>query len=279
MNFIELMPIEAYSMPSSTFVPNDSHVMVINTARDTEWDNFGGGWSDGRTKTLQARSNAYKQWLLNFCPSTQSPTETGITFFRNGVCHHTANRILTVTDGKTNIRTAPGNEYSIFFFGKYGLGLADFKERLAVSFHKTAQEYFLSEEILDDVLKRIDDSWIEELQSWRIIAEKEGGLDVKGILEKDVYGGMSTAKQRLKSLITERETLYNNFSGNISELHKQLGALIYKHAESYLDILTPYYIDKDTKDKTLEKLQAFLNKHVKSLQQAALLWENGQLTL
>lgn len=90
---------------------------------------------------------------------------------------------------------------------------------------------------------------------------------------------MSTAKQRLKSLITERETLYNNFSGNLSELHKQLGALIYKHAESYLDLLTPYYIDKDTKDKTLEKLQAFLNKHVKSLQQAALLWENGQLTL
>lgn len=38
MNFIKRMPIEAYSMLSSTFVPNDSHVVVINTARDTEGD-------------------------------------------------------------------------------------------------------------------------------------------------------------------------------------------------------------------------------------------------
>ncbi|MCD8137645.1 MAG: hypothetical protein LUH01_17515 [Parabacteroides gordonii] len=279
MNFIELMPIEAYSMPSSTFVPNDSHVMVINTARDTEWDDFDGGWGDSRTKTLQTRSNAYKQWLLNFCPPATQPTDTGITFLLNGVCHHAANRLLAVTDGKTNVRIAPGNEYSIFFFGKYGLGLADFKNRLKVSFQKTAQEYFLPNDLLDDALKRIDDSWMEELQSWRIIAEKEGGLDVKSILEKNVSGGFNVATQRLKNFIAEREILYDNFRGNKDELHKQLGALIYKHAESYLDYLTPGYIDANTRDMTLKRLQDFLNKHVKSLQQAALLWENGQLSL
>lgn len=279
MNFIELMPIEAYSMPSSTFVKNDSHVMVINTTRDTEWDDFGGGWSDGRTKTLQARSNAYKQWLLNFCPPAAHPTDTGITFLLNGVCHHAANRLLAVTDGKTNIRIAPGNEYSIFFFGKYGLGLADFKNRLKVSFQKTVQEYFLPHEILDDVLKRIDDSWMEELQSWRIIAEREGGLNVKSILEKSVSGGLSVATQRLKTFIAEREILYDNYKGNKGELHRQLGTLIYKHAESYLNFLTPGYIDADTRDTTLQRLRYFLNEHVNSLQRAALLWENGQLSL
>ena len=178
MDFITLMPIEAYSMPSSTFVPDDSHVMVINIARDMEWDDFGGGWSDRRTKTLQARTNAYKQWLINFCKPTATPTETGITFMENGVCHTAANRILIVSDGDTNVRLAPGDEYAILFFGKYGLGISDFKKKLKDSFNKTAKSYFMPNCILDDVLKRIDNSWEEEWSAWRLVAEKECNLDV-----------------------------------------------------------------------------------------------------
>lgn len=279
MNFIELMPIEAYSMPSSSFVKNDSHVFIINTERDIEWDDFGGGWSDSRSKTLQAKTNAYKQWILNFCAPTYAPVDTGITFLLNGVCHHAANRLLIVSDGKTNVRMAPGNEYSTLFFGKYGLGLGDFKNRLRTSFIETAKNYFLPDFILDDVLKRIDDSWMEELQAWYIVAKRETGLDVRSILEKNVYGGFSVAIQRMQAFITEREKLYENFHGVKKDLHRQLGALIYEHSESYLKFLTPGYIDEKTRDVTLQKLKDFLNKHVKSLNNAVLLWEKGQLPL
>jgi hypothetical protein len=210
MDFITLMPIEAYSMPSSTFVPDDSHVMVINTARDMEWDDFGGGWSDRRTKTLQARTNAYKQWLLNFCKPTASPTDTGITFMENGVCHTAANRILIVSDGDTNVRLAPGDEYAILFFGKYGLGISDFKKKLKDSFNKTAKSYFMPNCILDDVLKRIDNSWEEEWSAWRLVAEKECNLDVRRILNKNVSGGFSNAERHMKDFIAKQHPDYES---------------------------------------------------------------------
>ena len=171
MDFITLMPIEAYSMPSSTFVPDDSHVMVINTARDMEWDDFGGGWSDQRTKTLQARTNAYKQWLLNYCKPAASPTDTGITFMENGVCHTAANRILIVSDGDTNVRLAPGDEYAILFFGKYGLGISDFKKKLKDSFNYSENIKYIRIKIGDygyndkDTLYLYTDSTFKTIQS------------------------------------------------------------------------------------------------------------------
>ena len=279
MDFITLMPIEAYSMPSSTFVPDDSHVMVINTARDMEWDDFGGGWSDRRTKTLQARTNAYKQWLLNFCKPTVSPTDTGITFMENGVCHTAANRILIVSDGDTNVRLAPGDEYAILFFGKYGLGISDFKKKLKDSFNKTAKSYFMPKCILDDVLKRIDNSWEEEWSAWRLVAEKECNLDVRRILNKNVSGGFSNAERHMKDFIAKRENVYAQYKGNPSMVQKKIGELIYSSSEAYLNQLTPGFITEAEKRYALKKIKEFLNGHIKSMRRAMTLWRRNRLAL
>lgn len=273
------MPIEAYSMPSSTFVPDDSHVMVINIARDMEWDDFGGGWSDRRTKTLQASTNAYKQWLLNFCKPTATPTETGITFMENGVCHTAANRILIVSDGDTNVRLAPGDEYAILFFGKYGLGISDFKKKLKDSFNKTAKSYFMPNCILDDVLKRIDNSWEEEWSAWRLVAEKECDLDVRRILNKNVSGGFSNAERHMKDFIAKRENVYAQYKGNPSMVQKKIGELIYSSSEAYLNQLTPGFITEAEKRYALKKIKEFLNGHIKSMRRAMTLWRRNRLAL
>lgn len=53
---MSLINAEAYSMPSSTFVPNDSHCLVVTEDKQTCWANNGGGWFGSCPKTLVAYS-------------------------------------------------------------------------------------------------------------------------------------------------------------------------------------------------------------------------------
>lgn len=261
---MNLLDVEAYSLPSSSFVKNDSHVFVVTLDRHTEWRNKGGGWGDSRPHTLQAKVKVYKEWIMDFVPPNDID-KCGIAFFVNGICQTYANRELLLAEHSTDIRTAPKNEVATFIFGKYGLGLDKLKDLLTKSFNKVSS----SSSVLVEVLSRVDNYVDDELLAWRLVAISYTTIPVDALIAKSPQAGINIARQKLSKLVHEREVVYDKYlDGQINSdtLHKNIIGLILSHSKDYLTFLANIgYITERDKDKYVREIEEFSHLFVRNL--------------
>ena len=162
---LEFKIVEAYAMPSSTYVPNDSHCFVVSIDRKDCWRNYGRCWDDKGEKIKVAENNSYWQWLIDFCPSLNYQ-KCGINFGINGVCHTFANRELLIGENSSDVKEAMKNHVCVSIFGKYGFGLAQLKQLLTDSFNRTIKLVEMDESLLPKVLNRVDDFLDDEVEAW-----------------------------------------------------------------------------------------------------------------
>lgn len=162
---LELRIVEAYAMPSSTYVPNDSHCFVVSLDRKDCWRNYGRCWDDKGEKMKVAENNSYWQWLMDFCPPLNYQ-KCGINFGINGVCHTFANRELLIGENSVDVKKAMKNHVCVSIFGKYGFGLAQLKQLLKESFDRTVKLVEMDETLLPKVLNRVDDFLDDEVEAW-----------------------------------------------------------------------------------------------------------------
>lgn len=278
---LSLVNIEAYSMPSSTYVPDDSHCFVITKDRKEEWRNRGGGWTDKRPKTLVAENQAYTEWLREFVPSTNID-KCGIKFGLNGVCHTYANRELLIGQRDVTVWDAPKDYVCMVFFGKYGIGISELKQLLTVSYNNVTNLYIDPYDALNKVLKRVDNYIDDELKAWRLLS-MDLGIPVDRILAKNRSAGIATAKIRLQKLIDARETLYQQHTNrdDVYGFRSELKALIQNHATDYLNYLHNInYITISEKNLYINSMNKFFNDFVNIIEaQENAIQTNGELNL
>jgi len=152
---ISMIEIEAYSLPSSSFVPDDAHVFVIDVSRSIEWRNKGGGWTDSRPRTKVASTRAYKEWVLDFIPPNNLE-KSGIIFGLNGVCQTYANLELLIAENEASVKSAAKNYVCVWCFGKYGLGLENLKNLLKKSYNEVIKTHTDPYNALPKILSRVD---------------------------------------------------------------------------------------------------------------------------
>lgn len=260
------MAVEAYSMPSSSYLPQDSHTFVSCVEdRSTEWKNHGGGWSDSRPKTREAATMAYREWLMAFVPPGPSCNECGIAFGVNGICHTYANRELLVGAEPADVRSAPKDEYAVLLFGKYGYGIRQLRERLIATHNQTAGGG--APEILTAVLSRVDNRIDDELRAWYKVATQEG-IDVDAILEKNRGGGIATARRRLEALNEEREEIYQHYlQYPATDIRKEIKGVINSHCKDYLNMLHSInYITAAEKERYYNIVDRVLDTMIKTIE-------------
>lgn len=264
---MHLLTIEAYAMPSSSFVKNDSHCFVCTQDKQTSWKNGGRGWNDSGERIKVAENQAYKEWLMEFCPPNNL-NKCGIKFLKNGVCHTYANRELLIGEQNVSAREAAKDYVCIFLFGKYGLGLNQLKQLLRDSYNKVMQSYKDPYNALDKVLARVDDYLQEELVAWYMVGMEYMKIPIDRILEKSPTAGKAEATRRLQNFINERENLYQTYQkGEISDLKEALKNLIKQHCKDYLDMLRSIgYITSDENKIYYENMDNFISKLGRAVQ-------------
>ncbi len=267
---MSLITVEAYAMPSSTYVENDSHCFVITEDKKTCWRNKGGGWEDSRPKTKVAVNSAYKEWMWEFVPPTDID-RCGINFGENGVCHTFANRELLIGESAADASNAAKDYVCVFFFGKYGMGIKKLKQLLTDSYNRTVSSYHDPYNALNKVLARVDNTVDDELQAWRLVGIEYANIPIDEILAKDPYGGLITARSRLESLIEKREKIYQDFvdsgrAGGTEKLYRNVRDLIEGDADDYLDMLASiHYITQSDRQIYAENISKFLNSMMRCL--------------
>ncbi len=267
---MSLISVEAYAMPSSTYVENDSHCFVITEDKKTCWRNKGGGWEDGRQKTKVAVNSAYKEWIWEFVPPTDID-RCGINFGENGVCHTFANRELLIGEYAADARKAAKDYVCVFFFGKYGMGIKKLKQLLKDSYNRTVSSYHDPYNALNKVLARVDNTVDDELQAWRLVGIEYANIPIDEIMAKDPRGGLSVARSRLTRLIEKREKIYQDFvdsgrAGGTGKLYRNVRDLIESDADDYLDMLASiHYITQSERHIYAENINKFLNSMIRNL--------------
>ena len=264
---LTLLPVEGYSlMPGGIWGHEGSHCFVISIDRSIVWANWGGGWSDTRTRTKLCETRMYKEWALNCAPAGSS-IKVGVRFGVNGVCHTAANRELLISIESACVKKALSNDLVTFFFGKYGMGLNELKTLLRESYNQTMQNYTDSYDALTKVLKKVDDYIDDEIEVWKSVGKKMG-MDVDDIMKKPL-GGIVYAKNRLQKYINDREDLFQKCLDkkvNENELKKQLKPLIIKHMTDCLDYLVDVnYITALQKATYKTNLNSFLSKFIATI--------------
>lgn len=277
---ITMLPVEAYSLPSSYGIKDSSHTFIVaKNDRTIQWTNGGGGWGDSRPKTLVSSTTLYYEWANTFIPRPTGYSHGGIRFGVNGVCHTIANRVLAVANSGADVKKAEKDEYSVVFYGKYGLGLKEFKEKLTESFHETRQAYDLPDSALTGVLSRVDDFLTDELMAWKSIAESVGGIDVDDIVRRS--GGVDIAKRRLSSYIDSREALFDQYLRHqVTEngLRQGMKRSIQQHAGNYLDFLHNLNLISQAQCALFHaRLDAFLNRFIQGTEAQIAALQNGCL--
>lgn len=258
---MSLVTLEAYAMPSSSYVANDSHCFVITEDKATCWYNRGGGWSDGRSKTKVAQTRAYREWLWDFVPPTKVDN-CGISFGVNGVCHTYANRELLVGENNVDVSQAPKDYVCVFFFGKYGLGLKQLKQLLTDSYSRVAGSYSDPYGALDKVLARVDNTIDDELRAWRQTGIEYAQIPIDQILAKNPEGGLGVARSRMRSFISKREELYQEYlKGGVGDLRGSVKSLIQTESDDYLNMLANiHYITEEERRTYSDNIRKFLAK-------------------
>ncbi len=267
---MRLISVEAYAMPSSTYVKDDSHCFVSTEDKRTCWYNHGGGWSDSREKTRVAVNRAYKEWMWEFVPPTDID-RCGIKFGENGVCHTFANRELLIGEYAADARKAAKDYVCVFFFGKYGMGIKKLKQLLTDSYNRTVRSYQDPYNALNKVLARVDNTLDDELQAWRLVGIEYAHIPIDEIMAKDPRGGLSVARSRLASLMEKREKIYQDFldsgkAGGTGKLYRNVRDLIEDDANHYLDMLASIrYITQSDRQIYAGNINKFLNSMIRSL--------------
>lgn len=258
---MDLYGIEAYALPSSSYVQNDSHVFAVSNDREKQWCNHGGGWHDSRPRTKVAETQAYKEWLFDFVPP-ENVDKCGIGFYVNGVCQTYANRELLIGQSTVNVSQAPKNYVCLFFFGKYGYGLKQLKKLLTDSYNRVTAKYNDPYNALNTVLQRVDDYLDDELKAWRQVGIEYGKIPIDEILAKSPSGGLMEAKRRLQAFIDKRESIYQQYlDQKISryDVPEKVQQEIINHTSAYLDFLKDIRYITDSEKSAYEKnIQKFV---------------------
>lgn len=252
----ELMPIEAMGMKSGYMDMGGDHVCVFNKEKTKIWTNGGVGPDAHRQgKHIVAKDNAYKEWLLAFCP-TGDGKETGVRRIGlNGVCQTRANRELLVTEEGSDVRDARRNDTVTFILGKYGYGLDDLVDKLKKAHNG-------SEQILTKVIHRVRHAEMDELNAWKRVLSKYIKMPVERIIEK---GGSALRTEALKNhaeLIKNREEIYKRNIGVVDErkkLHTQVYGLLRSYCSSGLAKLESHgLISSSEREVYGERIKEFL---------------------
>lgn len=267
---MSLVTVEAYSMPSSTYVANDSHCFVITDDKKTCWANHGGGWSDSRKKTKVAQTRAYKEWLWDFVPPDKIDN-CGIQFFVNGVCHTYANRELLLGEDDADASKAAKDYVCVVFFGKYGFGLNRLKQLLTESYQRVTGSYNDPYGALNKVLNRVDNTIDDELRAWRQTGIEYAKIPIDEILAKNPQGGLAVARSRMREFIAKREEIYQKYLDkeiDSSDLHDSVKSLIQTESDDYLKMLASiHYITEEECKTYSDNIRKFLS-NVRSILRA-----------
>ncbi len=233
---LEMRGIEAYAMPSSTYVPNDSHCFVVSLDRKDCWRNYGRCWNDKGEKIRVAQTNAYWQWLNDFCPPLNYQ-KCGINFGINGVCHTYANRELLIGEDEVDVRKAMKNHVCVSIFGKYGFGLAQLKQLLKDSFLRTQKLVIMDDSLLDTVLKRVDNFLDDEVDAWyKVFLEYVAIISV--VLDNPI--AQKAMKEMIIELVEFREALYLKFLAkeyNEAQFKQAIRTLLDSKGKAFLNTL------------------------------------------
>ena len=256
-----ILKTEAYAMPSSTYVPDDSHTFFVTEDKTMCWANFGRCWEDEGDRTLVAKQNSYKEWLLEFCPPDDYG-KCGINFGLNGVCHTTANRELLIGEYDVSVKEASKNFVTVSIFGKYGYGIDILKNLVTESFTRANYKVMMTQDMLDTVLARIDNTMDDEVNAWKQLMETYFQLQISDIISQheDALNGL---KQMISTLFGEREALYKKFV-NSQILRTEYQIEIYKLLTStifnYFDFLTNNnFINSQQEEIVKQNATKFLN--------------------
>ncbi|MGE4266365.1 MAG: hypothetical protein AB7F25_02910 [Deferribacterales bacterium] len=279
---ISLMTVEAYSLDSAYVVPNSTHSFVVSKSdRSIQWTNFGRGWGTSDPKTLVATVNCYKEWLMTYVPPGTEGSRGGIHFCVNGVCHTLANRELLVCDASADVRQAAKDEYAVFFFGKYGMGLDQLRQLLVTAYNTVTAGYTDNQNAYNTVMNRLSSYIDDELLAWRKIAIEEAGIDVDGILAKSPQAGLAIARQRLQAYVTAREAIYSDYLAGRLDQHgvqNKIKTTIIQHTSDYLNWLsTIHYISESDRSTYINRISAFLDRYIQSVRAMALHVERGNM--
>lgn len=275
---MSLMTVEGYAMDGYGYgIKGSDHCFVVTGDRKISWTNNGGGWDDPRQKTLVAQTRAYKEWMMEFVPPTNLK-KCGIDFGVNGLCQTYANRELLMGEDRADAHKAGKNYVCVFFFGKYGLGLADLKQLLRDSYNKVMASYNDPYNALNKVLGKVDDYLDDELAAWRQVGIEYGHIPIDEIMAKNPSGGLATARARLQDYINEREALYQQNKGSWG-VRGKVKDLIQKHCDEYLEMLADIrYITNSDKKTYSDNIKKFLNQFNAAVEmQVRSLEEHGTL--
>lgn len=263
-----ILKTEAYAMPSSTYVPDDSHTFVVSEDKNICWANFGRCWKDKGDRTLVASQNSYKEWLFEFCPP-DNYSKCGIIFGINGVCHTTANRELLIGENDVSVKDASKNFVTVSVFGKYGCGLDILKQLVTDTFNEANATVEMTESMLKTVLARIDNTLDDEVSAWKQLIETYFKLQISNIINEH-SDALEQLKVMVKSLLDGRE---NEFKQFLLQKYKKVDYqfviynLMITNVNNYLDfLLTKNYISSEQNNLAKNNATKFLSSLFKSFE-------------
>ncbi len=253
---------EAYAMPSSTYVPDDSHTFFVTADKKICWANYGRCWNDKGDRIKIADQKSYQEWLNEFCPNGDY-TKCGITFGVNGVCHTVTNRELLIGEDDVDVRNAAKNFVTVSIFGKYGFGLSALKQLITDAYNRANLKVMFPEGILETVLQRIDNTLEDEANAWQQLMNEYFALSLKDIIATHP-DALTKLQEMIKNLLTNRENIYEEYVKNIFEhetFEKNIYNLLTSSVTNYITYLsTSNYIDITTRDTALKNATLFFNK-------------------
>ncbi len=255
-----ILMTEAYAMPSSTYVPDDSHAFLVSLDRTLCWANYGRCWNAPGEKILVAQQNSYKEWLLEFCPPNDL-IRCGIVFGLNGVCHTITNRELLIGESDVSVKDASKNFVTVSIFGKYGFGLDNLKKLVTDSFNRANLKVMMTQDMLETVLARIDNTLDDEVSAWEQLIENYFSLQISEIVSMH-EDALEKLKNMITTLLEGREKIYNDFF-NLSvitrqEFERQIYVLISSNVFNYFDLLCDSnYINNEQDDIAKQSADKF----------------------
>ncbi len=254
--------IEAYAMPSSTYVPDDSHAFVVTEDRSNCWANYGRCWNDKGDRVLVAKQRAYKEWFLEFCPPNNY-AQVGINFGVNGVCHTVANRQLLIGEDDVNVSQAPKNFVTVSVFGKYGFGLKILKQLITDSYNRALLKVDMPDTFLNEVLARIDNTMDEETEAWIQLIEEYIALPISSIVTQHT-DALDRLHEMIATLLNNREMAYEELIKDLSkqaDFEKNIYILLTTNLKNYIEFLfANAYISDQNRQMALNNLTNFFNQ-------------------
>ncbi len=256
-----ILKTEAYAMPSSTYVPDDSHTFFVSEDKTLCWANHGRCWNDKGDRVLVASQNSYKEWLLEFCPPDDYD-KCGLFFGFNGVCHTYANRELLIGEFDVSVKDASKNFVVVAIFGKYGMGLKNLKALITESFNNANFKVEMTQDMLDTVLARVDNTFDDETEAWKQLIENYFFVPMTELI-KQHEGVLDRLKQLVTTLFEGRESIFEkHFNQSVfdkGQFREEIFQLLSSNIFAYLAFLHDNnYIDDDQYNKSKQGATKFL---------------------